>query len=185
MNRLAITLIILFSLTYPFAIYYGIQHSGPAVFSIFFLAASAFKFMSARDKTDRLQIAALILGVIYSLSIAITDSDYLLRLYPVFVSSMMAFLFASSLFQKENLIETLSKKMGAVITDNAKRYTRKLSLIWCCLLLANAVVAAYLALFASLKTWALYCGFICYCIFACTIIIELIYRRYYISRYGP
>lgn len=184
MKILITFVVVALSILYPAIVYFGVQHLSPAAFSLFFLAIAALKFYSARDRADLAQVLLLLVVVIYSLGLLVLNSEYGLRLYPVVVSVCVAALFAVSLRQPESLIERLARLRGETITPRAKAYTKKLTLIWALLLVANAAVAFYLAHFASFSAWALYCGLISYGIFGCVFIIELIYRRYYIAKYG-
>lgn len=185
MKILITVVIVALSILYPVIVYFGVQHLSPAVFSLVFLAVAALKFYSAQDRSDIAQVVLLLVVVIYSIGLLVVNSEYWLRLYPVVVSTCVAALFGFSLWQPESLIERFARLSGQTITPRAKGYTKKLTLIWALLLVANAAVALYLAQFASFSAWALYCGLISYGIFGCVFVIELIYRRYYIAKYGP
>ena len=184
MKILITVVIVALSILYPVIVYFGVQHLSPAVFSLFFLVMAALKFFSARDRSDIAQVLLLLVVVIYSIALLVANSEYWLRLYPVVVSTCFAALFAFSLWQPESLIERFARMSGETITPSAKGYTKKLTLIWALLLVANAAVALYLAQFASFSAWALYCGLISYGMFGCVFVVELIYRRYYIAKYG-
>ena len=185
MKLLITIVIVVFSILYPIIVYFGVQHLSPAVFSIVFLAMAVLKFFGARDRSDIAQVVLLLVVVMYSIALLLVNSEYWLRLYPVVVSICVAGLFAFSLWQPESLIERFARMGGQTITPRAKGYTRRLTLIWALLLVANAAVALYLAQFASFSAWALYCGLISYGIFGCVFAVEFIYRRYYIATYGP
>lgn len=185
MKILITVVIVAISIFYPVIVYFGVQHLSPAVFSLVFLTMAALKFYGARDRSDIAQVFLLLVVVIYSLGLLLANSEYWLRLYPVVVSICVAALFGFSLWQPESLIERVARLGGQIITPRAKGYTRKLTIIWALLLVVNAAVAFYLAQFASFGAWALYCGLISYGIFGCVFVVELIYRRHYIAKYGP
>ncbi len=185
MRALLTLVLVLVSLAYPLIIYLGLQHVGPAVFAGLLLALALLRLLSARDRRDLTQLLLLLVAVAFSLALAVTGSELLLRFYPVAISLVLAGVFASSLRQPENLLARMARATGKAITPRALAYTRRLTLIWALLLLANAAVALYLALFASLYQWMLYCGFLSYLILGGFFLAELLYRRYYIARYGP
>lgn len=184
MKILITVVIVAVSVLYPAIVYFGVQHLSPGVFSLVFLAVAALKFYSARNRSDIAQVMLLLVVVIYSIGLLVANSEYWLRLYPVVVSTCVATLFGLSLWQPESLIERFARLSGQTITPRAKGYTKKLTLIWALLLFVNAGVALYLAQYASFGAWALYCGLISYGILGGVLVVELIYRRYYIAKYG-
>jgi len=151
---------------------------------LLFIILSIAKFASTPNRGDHSSTAVLLFGLIYSGALALSNSELLLRLYPVAMSLTFSALFAISLSKEESLIEQFAKLSGKTISVNAKRYTRKLTGVWALLLLINALIALYLSLFATLESWALYCGLLSYLIFAAVFGIELLYRRHYIRTYG-
>jgi uncharacterized membrane protein len=164
-------------------IYLSIESVTPALFSVLFAGLAVIKFISTSER-DISSYVVLAFGIVFSLALALTDSEFLLRLYPVAMSFTFAALFAVSLSKEESLIEQFARISGKTITPNAKKYTRRLSGIWCILLVGNGLVALYLAISAPLKTWALYCGLISYVILGGFFLAELGYRQFHIKRYG-
>lgn len=128
------------SVAYPILVYFGIQHVSPAVFSLVLLGLALARFFIAKDRLDVSQLGLLLLVVPFSLGLLITNSEYLLKLYPAVVSLGMSILFGASLWQDESFIERMARLGGKEITPRAKRYTRRLTLLWAFLLLFNVVV---------------------------------------------
>ncbi len=186
MRPLLNLILVLVSVAYPLLVYLGIQHVSPALFALVLASLALAKFMVARRagrKPETAELALLIVALGYSLALVITNSELMLRFYPVLISLCVALLFALSLRAPESLIERLARLAGETITPRARSYTRKLTLIWALLLFGNALVALYLAIFASLKSWALYNGLVSYVFFAVFFALEYTYRRYYIHKY--
>lgn len=171
------------TITYPVIVYYGVQRASPAVFALLLAGIAAVKFAAVKDKKDFYHIAVLVMAIIFSFILAITNNELLLRLYPVVISIAVALIFASSLRQPENILLRLARLAGRAISAQAPFYTRRLTMVWVALLSVNAIVALYLALFGTLAQWALYCGFLSYILFGVFFIIELIYRHFYIARH--
>ena len=183
--KLLITVIVaIASVLYPVIIYFGLQHTSPAMFSLVFFVMAALRFYTARDRTDIAQILVLLAVAIFSIGLLITGDEHWLKLYPVIMSASIAAVFALSLRQPESLIERVARSRGATMTPRAKHYTRRLTLMWAILLTINAMIALYLAEFAAFKIWVFYCGFLSYVIIGCFIVGELIYRKHYIAKYG-
>lgn len=174
----------LLTLAYPAVVYFGIQNASSAVFASVLLLVTLARLFLGRGKINYRQNAMLIIMAVYSFITALTNSEWALRMYPVVISFCMAGVFAITLFESESFIEKVSKLAGKEITVNAKRYTRKLTFVWALALVVNGIVSLLFATYASLKTWAFYCGFLSYLMFAALFFIEFIYRQYYIKKYG-
>jgi uncharacterized membrane protein len=185
MRGLLVALLVVVSLAYPFIVYLGLQRLSPAVFAGLLLFLAAIKYFAERGQRDLVQLAMVLVMVVFSLLLAVTNHELLLRLYPVVISLSLAGFFAVSLRQPESLLTRLARLSGKEITPNARSYTWRLTLIWAILLLFNACISLYLALFASLYLWTLYSGLVSYLIFGSIFLLELVYRRIYIARYGP
>lgn len=183
MKRLLTLVLVILSVVYPLWVYFSIQKL-PAYFFGFFLAGIALlKFLVAPDKTSKHEVILLLATWASAALIIFSTNSYAIKLYPVLISSFMAGLFATSLLNDESLIEKMAKLSGKTITSLAKVYTKKLTAIWSILLFINALIALYLAFFASTQAWALYCGLIAYFVFGLFIVVEIIYRRHFIAKY--
>src|SRR5690606_28892224 len=121
---------------------------------------------SREKEGDWPQLLVLIAAGLFSMALAVTGNELLLRLYPVLMSATVALLFGLSLNRDETVLEQLARRSGKSITPRARNYIRKLTVIWVVLLIANAIVALYLALFATLGQWAFYTGFLSYLLIA-------------------
>lgn len=182
-KRLLVVLVALVSLLYPALVYIGVGRVSPLVFALILAGVGFAKFYFADGVKDKSQWLLLSVAVVYSAMLAFSGSDQLLRLYPAVISVCLGAAFVASLYQRESLIERLARLAGETITQRAKRYTGRLSLIWGLLLFANAAVATYLAYFGSLELWALYTGLLSYAIFAVFFALEFLYRQFYMSKY--
>src|SRR5690606_14992009 len=183
MRALLIFVVAMVTLGYPVIVYFGVQRVSPAFFALLLLVVAAVKFAIAKDKKDFYQLAILAVAIVFSILLAVTNNQLMLRLYPVIMSISVAWIFASSLREPENMLLRMARMAGKTITPEAQFYTRRLTLLWVLLLLANAVVALYFALFGTLAQWAFYCGFLSYILIGLVFILELIYRHFYIARH--
>lgn len=186
MKALVSLILALVSIAYPLLVYYGIQHVSPALFALVLATLALAKFIAVRRQGTGANPAEwylLVIALAYSLALMALNSELLLKLYPVLISLCVAAVFALSLRAPESLIERLARLAGETITPRAKAYTRTLTGIWAFLLVGNALVALYLALFGDLKSWALYSGLLSYLFFGVFFALEYGYRRYYIQKY--
>lgn len=187
MKPLITLILVVVSIAYPLLVYAGIQHVSPAIFALILATLATIKLVAARGQGSRgitgTEWALLLITLVYSLALLIANNELLLKLYPVLISSCAALLFALSLRAPESVIERMARMAGETITPRAKAYTRTLTGIWSLLLVGNALIALYQALFASLKSWALYSGLLSYLFFGLFFAAEYTYRRYYINKY--
>jgi uncharacterized membrane protein len=183
MKRLLNLLIVVISVIYPLMVYFSIQDLSPVFFSLLIAGLALVKFAISPDKTSKHELSLLIASLACALFIAFSKNEYSIKLYPVIISCFVGGLFALSLLDKESFIERLARMRGKTISCHAKIYTRRLTIIWSLLLFINAMIALYLAYYATTESWVLYCGLLSYVFFGCFILAELIYRRHYIAKY--
>lgn len=183
MKKFFLILLITVSLTYPLLVYYGLNQVPPAVFAavLFLVVVARVLLVGGQDK---FQFWMFVCVGVFCAWVFVVNSERLLRYYPVIISLIVALLFLSSLRHSVSFIERVARATGQTITENAKRYTRRLTFFWGVVLLINSSVAWVLAELAPFSWWALYCGVLSYLIFGAIFIGELLFRKYYISRYG-
>ncbi|MFL0798853.1 MAG: hypothetical protein K6L80_00270 [Agarilytica sp.] len=184
MNKVFWVLASVLLLAYPVLIYFGIEKLSPAHFAAVLAVLMSVRFMLSPTARDVRQVALFTLVLLYVGSVVLSDSQLLLRLYPVLMSLAVASTFFVTLFEPESLIERMARLSGKVITPRAKVYTRKLTAVWFFLLVVNAVVSLFFAVEGSVDAWAFYCGFLSYILFATFFGAEFIYRQFYIRKYG-
>jgi len=168
---------------YPVFVYYGLAHFKPGVFGVALLVLITFRITSIPRNFCREIVIPLGFLMAYMLAIAVANDEVLLRFYPVVVSLTVSYLFGKSLQRPPCMIERLAAIKGIVITtERQAEYMRRLTLVWCIALTVNASVAAYTAIFGSLKFWALYNGLFSYVLIGLLLVTERIYRWHYKRR---
>ncbi|MBO7166119.1 MAG: AMP-binding protein [Kiritimatiellae bacterium] len=97
--------------------------------------------------------------------------------YPVLMSAVVAFAFGSSLFRKVSLCESLALSTPPfLLPDNARGYCRKLTAIWCGIMILNGCIATA-TVFAPKWVWILWNCALSYCMTLTVVGIELLVRR--------
>ncbi|WP_018175836.1 hypothetical protein [Thioalkalivibrio sp. AKL8] len=124
-----------------------------------------------------------VLAVILALGIAVLllggVANWVLYALPVLIMGLLSLLFARSLRARSTpLITRYALAMGASDTPAVHRYTRNLTVTWAVLCGALAIVSAWLALFASATTWALFANGINYLLLAGLFLLEYPLRRW-------
>lgn len=112
-----------------------------------------------------------------SAAIAITDSETLLRLYPVMVNAALLLTFGATLRHGPSMVEKFARLRTPGAAPRAVRYTRHVTQVWCGFFAVNALIAALVALYGSRQAWALYNGAIAYALVCLLIVGEIAYRN--------
>lgn len=103
-----------------------------------------------------------------------------LKLYPVVVNFAIFWIFSSSLFCKETVIQKFAKMTEGVLSEPVKIYTRKLTYIWCVYLFIQ-FLCSVMTCFMSDKIWMFYNGFLSYiflgCFFAIEYTVRIVFRK--------
>ncbi len=196
MKTLIAIVAVLLTVAYPAMVYFGLQRINPSAFAVLFLALAAAKLLayraslkkSASTGTEQPKDAshtgmiAVIVG--FSVLLMATNSQSLLKFYPVIANLSIASFFLYSLTTPCSLIERFARLAGKTITPNAKRYTRRLTAVWGGLLILNAIAAGATVFWGSLAQWAMYNGLLSYGFFMSFGAAELVFRQFYIKRFG-
>jgi uncharacterized membrane protein len=118
-----------------------------------------------------------------SATIAITDSESLLRAYPIVVNVSMLVAFGVTLFgDGPSMIEKFARVRRPELDAPAVRYTRRVTQVWCAFFAINGAVSAACALWGSRAQWALYNGVITYLLIGVLIAGEIAWRHAFVLR---
>lgn len=103
-----------------------------------------------------------------------------LKLYPIVVNSAIFWLFFSSLFADETIIQKFAKLAEGELKEPVKSYTKNLTFIWCVFLFIQLLLSI-ITCFLSDKIWMIYNGFLSYfflgCFFAIEYVVRIIFKR--------
>jgi uncharacterized membrane protein len=121
---------------------------------------------------------AIILG-----STAVLDDGRFLLAAPSLVSLSLLLAFARTLRTGPTVAESFARMQHADMTAAEIAHCRVVTQAWCVFFAANAAVAAWLALFASLETWTFYTGFLAYVVMGAMFASEFVYRTWRFRRY--
>ncbi|MDU8360703.1 hypothetical protein [Pseudomonas syringae group sp. J309-1] len=160
MKRLIGLGLLLAGALYPFAVYYGTEHFAPWQFALLLGVLWLGRALTARKRPATLITALIAVG--FCLLLGLLDSAELLRWYPVLISASMLSLFGMSLIYGPPIVERMARLGNSQLSEKAVRYTRQVTVVWCCFFLANGLIAAGLTLWAPLSWWALYTGLVSY-----------------------
>ena len=100
---------------------------------------------------------------------------FFVKFYPVCANLTVFLVFFCSLFSKETVIQKFAKMIDGELSENALKYTRNLTYIWCGLTFFNFVVSL-ITVFLNEEIWALFNGLISYILIGTLFFVEYIIR---------
>lgn len=126
--------------------------------------------------------AAAVMGGLAA-AIAVTDSEALLRAYPIVVNVAMLVAFGVTLGDgKQSMIEKFARVRRPELDARTVRYTRRVTLVWCAFFAFNGSVSALCAVWGSRALWALYNGVVTYLLIGVLIVAEIVWRHAFVLR---
>lgn len=171
------------SVAYPAVLYILSERIPPIAF-----VAAACVLLSSRALADKrgwitalrwpLLVAA---GTIAALSLI--DAVVAAKAYPVAISGILALTFGTSLWQSESLVERIARLQSGTTDPAARRYCRRVTLMWTVWLVINAMICGSLALVGSLEAWTLWTGLIAYLVMGLLFAGEYMVRRIVLRRH--
>ena len=84
-----------------------------------------------------------------------------LKIYPVAVNFAIFWLFFSSLFTNETIIQKFARLSEGTLTEPVKIYTKNLTYVWCVFLFLQ-FLCSVITCFLSDTVWIVYNGFLSY-----------------------
>ena len=179
LGRLGAPLLGALLLLYPAAVFYGLQHGSARLVGLLLAALVLLRWwlLRGRAATGGL-LPVLVAGLACALVAVLANSGIALRLLPVLVSLIMLATFGYTLWQPPSMIERFARAFGNELPPSGVAYTRRVTQVWCLFFIANATVALYTALFASIASWTLYNGLISYLLMGLLFGGEWLLRQY-------
>lgn len=174
-------IVVVFSLAYPFIVYFGIKFFPPGFFGLLLLLLLAMRFGVLVKAERRILLPVLVVFLGYSLVTTILNSASMLLYYPALVNFSLLVTFASSLRQEEPLLLRIVRAKGATISAHTPGYLYKLTAVWAVFFAINGLISLWTSTL-SVAAWTLYNGMLSYCIVGVLIGGELLFRHFYIKR---
>jgi uncharacterized membrane protein len=154
------------ALGYPLAIYVALLWFEPRWVA---LAVAAVILLRWRGRAlgmfagmSWLSHAVIAGSMLLALGALAANDERLLLLYPAGISLVLLALFALSLRSPPSMVERMARITHPDIPEEAVRYCRHVTEVWCVFFAVNAAISIWSALGASREIWAIYNGFIAY-----------------------
>jgi uncharacterized membrane protein len=176
MKKLLKILLILLSLSYPFIVYWGLEHYDAGILLPAILGLLGIKLLAGGSlKYERYVILFTLIGI--SAIALIWEKQIGLKFYPVMINFGFFALFAGSLLSSQTIVERLARLKEPDLPPEGIAYTRKVTMVWSVFFLLNGSIAAITALWASNEIWMLYNGFIAYLLIGTLAAVEWLVRQ--------
>lgn len=170
------------ALGYPLAIYLALLWFEPRWVA---LAAAVLILLRWRGRAlgvfagmSWLSHAVIAGSLALSLGALVANDETLLLLYPAGISLALLALFALSLRTPPSMVERMARLTHPELPEEAVRYCRRVTEVWCAFFAVNASVSIWSALAASREVWALYNGFLVYLVMGTLFAGEWLLRRH-------
>ena len=120
----------------------------------------------------------LVTALLLAASAALNQIDTALLFYPVWVNAGLLWFFASSLWFPPTVVERIATFMEGPLPESGRRYTRKVTQVWCVFFILNGAVATWLAFLGNWQWWTWYNGAISYMLMGTLMGVEFLIRKW-------
>ncbi|RAU20814.1 hypothetical protein CU669_16200 [Paramagnetospirillum kuznetsovii] len=125
----------------------------------------------------RFLVPILIAVAVATGGLALADATLAALAYPILMSLGMAAAFGFSLRDGPSLIELFASLTNPDPSPSARRYMRKLTMVWTAFLVANAMISGLTLAWGDTVIWALYNGLISYILMGALFVGDVLVRR--------
>ncbi|MBW2714831.1 MAG: hypothetical protein JRD03_02065 [Deltaproteobacteria bacterium] len=177
----------IFFLAYPLIVYFAYTRLETRTLAILLFALYAIS-IAIRFRGSAAEIWLVLrqhigLAILIAIALATGNSTVLLFM-PVIVSLYLLWTFSASLRSGIPMIERFARIVEDDLPDFTIPYCRKVTIVWCAFLAANALCVLILALAAPLEWWALYSGLISYLLIGTIFLGELLVHKIWFRYFG-
>ena len=177
----------LFFLGYPLIVYFAYTRLETRALAFLLLAlygiSVAIRFRGSAAEIRLLLRQHIGLAILIGIALATGNSTVLLFM-PVVVSGYLLWTFSASLRDGMPMIERFARIVEDDLPDFTIPYCRKVTIVWCVFLAANALCVLVLALTAPIEWWALYSGLISYLLVGAIFIGEFVVHKIWFRYFG-
>ena len=177
----------LFFLGYPLIVYFAYTRLETRALAFLLFAlygiSVAIRFRGSAAEIRLLLRQHIGLAILIAIALATGNSTVLLFM-PVVVSGYLLWTFSASLRDGMPMIERYARIVEDDLPDFTIPYCRKVTIVWCVFLAANALCVLVLALTAPIEWWALYSGLISYLLVGAIFIGEFVVHKIWFRYFG-
>ncbi len=124
--------LVVMTLCYPAAVYFGIEYLEPKYFALILLSLFGLRYLvTVKTATTNVALALFVVVTIFAGWAFVSNSEPLLLFYPVIVNVVLLAAFAWSLAFPPSVIERLARITDPNLPPGAVAYTRRVTVAWC------------------------------------------------------
>ncbi len=124
--------LVVMTLCYPAAVYFGIEYLEPKYFALILLSLFGLRYLvTVKTATTNVALALFVVVTIFAGWAFVSNSEPLLLFYPVIVNVVLLAAFAWSLAFPPSAIERLARITDPNLPPGAVAYTRRVTVAWC------------------------------------------------------
>ncbi len=173
--------VVLLTVSYPLAVYFGLQYFEPKIIGLVIALLFILRMFVLRNKLGALSRRQLypvfILGFACAMIAGVLNEQSYLKLIPVLINMAFLVCFAYTLKWPPSMVERIARMTEPDLPQAAIAYTRTVTIVWCLFFIVNGSAALYTALFSSLEIWTLYNGLISYLLMGLLFAVEYLVRE--------
>ena len=156
-------LLALLLITYPVAVYFGLQYIEPGILAAFFAIIFIVRHLNSPAKRGTIPHANIVLVTVLSLLLfsMFANSALALKFYPVVMSLSFLAIFGYSLYKPPSVVEIIAR-LRDELDDDGIAYTRRVTQVWCGFFIVNALIATVTIFLENEQVWLVYNGLISY-----------------------
>jgi len=150
-------------LTYPLAVYFGLQYVEPGILAGIFAVVFVIRHINSPAKRGSIPHANIVLITVLSLLTfsVFFNSALALKFYPVVMSLSFLAIFSYSLYKPPSVVEIIAR-LHEELDEDGIAYTRRVTQVWCGFFIINALIATGTVFHEDEQVWMLYNGLISY-----------------------
>jgi len=150
-------------LTYPVAVYFGLQYIEPGVLAAIFAIVFVIRHINSPAKRGTIPHANIVLITVLSLLAfsVFFNSALALKFYPVVMSLSFLAIFGYSLYKPPSVVEIIAR-LHEELDEDGIAYTRRVTQVWCGFFIINALIATGTVFHEDEQVWVVYNGLISY-----------------------
>lgn len=171
------TLIAGLTISYPFLIWFSLDHFQPRVLALILAGLFGGRFLLSGVQANGIMRFIVPVCILFLLAIAWLNQAEGLLVYPVFVSLLFFLVFAVSLLYPPTVVERLARLEDPDLPPKGVAYTRKVTQVWSGFFLANAAVSLLTVWHGDRWLWSLYNGCVFYILMGLLMAAEMAVRR--------
>jgi len=161
---------------YPFWVYFAVSQGWSLLALVPILLGLAIKYCQATTTLAQRRFWILT-ALLLSVAVWLNQVEQALLYYPVWVNAGMLWLFASSLWFPPSIVERIASLMEGPLPESGRRYTRRVTQVWCGFFICNGSTAAWLAWLGNWQWWTWYNGAISYVLMGTLMGVEYLIRQ--------